>query len=104
MHARCHSGWQPQLTHLLESGGDDTTRRIYAGADAKRSSARSSVHSGSTPVWSPVALCRIMINHTTHHDEVMIDSLEEGQLLEDDPYLSDRMLKELGRFGMERLG
>ena len=39
-----------------------------------------------------------------HHDEVMLDSLEEGQLLEDDPYLSDSMLKELGRFGMEGLG
>ena len=39
-----------------------------------------------------------------HHDEVMLDSLEEGQLLEDDLYLSDSILKELGRFGMEGLG
>ena len=36
-----------------------------------------------------------------HHDEVMLDSLEEGQLLENDPYLPDSMLKKLGRFGME---
>ena len=34
----------------------------------------------------------------------MLDSLEEGQLLEDDPYLSNSMLKELVRFGMEVLG
>lgn len=31
-----------------------------------------------------------------HHDEVTLDFLEEGQLLEDDPYLSNSMLKELG--------
>ena len=39
-----------------------------------------------------------------HHNEVMHDSLEEGQLLEDDPHLSDSVLNELGRFGMEGLG
>ena len=39
-----------------------------------------------------------------HHDEVMLDLLEEGQLLEDYPYHSDSMLKELGRFRMEGLG
>ena len=38
------------------------------------------------------------------NNEIMLDSLEEGQILEDDPYLSDSMLKELGRFGMEGLG
>ena len=53
MYARCRSGWQPRLTHLPESGGDDTTRRIYAGVDAKRSSATPSVRSGSTPLRSP---------------------------------------------------
>ena len=39
-----------------------------------------------------------------HHDEVMLDWLEEGQLLEDDSYLSDSILKELDGFGMEGLG
>ena len=37
------------------------------------------------------------------HDEVMLDSLEEGQLLEDDPYVSATMLKEVGRIWMEGL-
>ena len=52
-------------------GRDNTTRRIYTGVDTRRSSARSSVLSGSTPVRSPVALSRIMTNHTTHQDIMM---------------------------------
>ena len=52
-------------------GGDDTTGRIYTGVDAKRSYARSSVRSGSTPVQNPVALSHMMTNHTTHRDIMM---------------------------------
>ena len=94
------------MTHLLESGGEDATGRIYAGVDAKRSSARPSVRSGSTKCEAPRPSPHDNQPHHSSgdHDEVMLDSLEEGQLLEDDPYLSDSMLKELGRFGMEGLG
>ena len=79
----------------------------------------------STPTSTPKQLCRIVRvlgvhpsakapsplphddqpHHSSgHHVEVILDSLEKGQLLEDDPYLSDSMLTELGIFGMEGLG
>ena len=59
------------MTHLLKSGGDGTTRRIYASVDAKRSSARSSMRLGSAPVRSPVGLSHMMTNHTPHRDIMM---------------------------------